>query len=291
MLDTDAAAGPDADASTSDRLRTALDEANIPTLLMVLAQLTGDERWLQEPYRPRRGLPLDDNDSGGLSEELQREIRAAAFDTVVDYRAGRLTPVALTPTQVAEMLEVAMVEEVPREYGALLSEELGLTSRDVAVGEPPAGFRVLIIGAGLSGLCAAVKLRAAGIEYTVIEKDAEVGGTWWENVYPGCGVDTPSHLYSFAFAPNTKWSRYFAKRDEVEDYLVHLADTYDVRENILFDTEVSRARYDEATATWGLSQSLSVMPTARSIARAGARSYPSVTSWERGFIGSVMAQH
>lgn len=251
MSDTFQASSPNATPAVQPaRLRAALEDANIPTLLVVLAHLTADDGWLREPYRPRRGRPLDDNDSAGLSEELQREIRDAAFDAVLAYRGGELTPAELTSEQVAEMLEVALADEVPREYGPLLAEELGLVSRDVEVPEPSSDFRVVVIGAGMSGLCAAIKLRAAGIEYTVIEKDSEVGGTWWENAYPGCGVDTPSHLYSFAFAPNTEWSRYFAKRDEVYGYLSRLADEYRVRDDIQFETEVERAEYDELTAKW-----------------------------------------
>ncbi|MFE2998622.1 flavin-containing monooxygenase [Nocardia sp. NPDC059246] len=242
---------PDAGAAFVDhRLNAALYEANLPTLLTVLAQLTGEERWLGEPYRPRRGRPLDDNDTGGLPEEIQDEIRQAALQAITDYRAGRITPVELTPERVAEMLEVALAEAVPREYGPLLAEEMGLISRDVEVPPAPEGFHVLIIGAGMSGLCAAIKLRQAGVAFTVLEKDSEVGGTWWENTYPGCGVDTPSHLYSFAFAPNTQWSRYFAKRDEVFSYLSGLADEGGVRDSVRFRTEVIRADYDDAAALW-----------------------------------------
>jgi 4-hydroxyacetophenone monooxygenase len=233
-----------------ERLRSALEAANIPALLLVLVQLTGDDRWLAEPYRPRRGRGLDDNDSAGLPGDLRKEVLDAAFDAVVAFRAGRLTPSEQPPERVAEMLASALGEEVPPSYGPLLREELGLSTRDVEVPRPPAGFRVLVIGSGLSGLCAAIKLGAAGVDYTVIEKNAEVGGTWLENTYPGCGVDTPSHLYSFSFAPNTAWSRYFAKRGEVSEYLERLADDYDIRRNVRFRTEVTAAEYDEPTATW-----------------------------------------
>ncbi len=115
---------------------------------------------------------------------------------------------------------------------------------------PPDGFRVIIVGAGMSGICMAVKLEQSGIDYVVLEKDADLGGTWLENVYPGCGVDTPSHFYSFSFAPNAEWSRYFPKRDEVFAYFSKVADDHGVRERIRFRTEVTGADYDEGTATW-----------------------------------------
>ncbi|MEV6985919.1 NAD(P)/FAD-dependent oxidoreductase [Sphaerisporangium sp. NPDC051017] len=231
-------------------LRAALEVANIPTLLLVLTHLTGDRKWLADPYTPRRGKPLSDNDTAGLSEELQTEVRDAAHAAILDDEAGRLVPVDLAPEQVAELLSVALVEEVPAEYGPLLSEEMGLISRDIEIPRAREGFKVVIIGAGLSGLCTAFKLEAAGIDYVILEKDGDLGGTWLENVYPGCGVDTPSHFYAFSFAPNSKWSRYFAKRPEVFAYLSELADRYNVRHRIRFGAEVVRADYDVSSASW-----------------------------------------
>lgn len=239
-------------SSSTEQLAHALEDANIPTLLMVLRHLTGETKWTSAPYRPTRGKPLDDNDSGGLTPELQAEVRAAALDVVLAFREGRIDAVAPTPEQVTEMMSCALDEEVPSEYGELLSEELGFLSRDVEI---PAGavdgdFRAIIIGAGLSGLCMAIKLAAAGVDFVVLEKDDDLGGTWLENVYPGCGVDTPGHLYSFSFAPNPELTRYFAKRDEVRAYLNLLAATYDIRRYIKFSTEVLTARYDDADAKW-----------------------------------------
>jgi 4-hydroxyacetophenone monooxygenase len=236
----------------SEQLRTALDDANIPTLLLVLQHLTGDNKWTSGPYRPLRGKPLDDNDSGGLPPEVQVEVRSAAFDAVVAFREGLLEPVDPTPDEVTRLMSCALAEEVPEEYGELLAEELGLLSRDVAI---PADvvrkdFRVVIIGAGISGLCMAMKLAATGVDFVIVEKDEDLGGTWLENVYPGCGVDTPGHLYTFSFAPNPELTRYFAKRNEVHEYIQRLATEYDLKRYIRFGTEVERARYDAADGMW-----------------------------------------
>lgn len=232
------------------RLRSALEVANIPTLMLVLSHLTGDDRWLGEPYRPRRAEPLSDNDTGGLPEELQREVRDAVCEAILAAeREDRGIP-AIEIERIAGMLSGALGEEVPEAYGELLAEELGLMSRDVALVKPPEGFRVVVIGAGMSGICMAVKLEAAGIDYVVLEKDPDLGGTWLENVYPGCGVDTPSHFYSFSFAPNAEWSRYFPKRDEVWDYFSKVADSYGIHQRIRFSTEVHGAEYDTARSVW-----------------------------------------
>ncbi len=119
----------------------------------------------------------------------------------------------------------------------------------VATVDPDPDFRVLIIGAGISGLCAAVNLGAAGIPYTIVERHHRLGGVWNENKYPGAACDVPSHLYSFSFA-NYDWSRFFASSDEIQSYLEHVADRFDIRRHIRFGTEVTEARYDEAGGEW-----------------------------------------
>src|SRR5260370_17370982 len=79
---------------------------------------------------------------------------------------------------------------------------------------------VLIVGAGFSGLCMAIKLLEAGMKsFLIIEKSDDIGGTWWDNRYPGCACDIPSHLYSFSFAPSTEWTRMYPGQQEIHDYL------------------------------------------------------------------------
>ncbi|RZL24922.1 MAG: NAD(P)/FAD-dependent oxidoreductase [Rhodococcus sp. (in: high G+C Gram-positive bacteria)] len=243
-----------ASATDPEDLEDALTEANIPTLLMVLVHLTGDQRWLLPPYAPQHARGLDDNDSGGLPAHVQAEVRDAALEAVIRYNAGGLTPITPSPDEVARMLGVALAEDVPSNYGELLSEELGVISRDVEMDAvPPATqFEVLVIGSGLSGICAAIKLKAAGIAFTVIEKNDDIGGTWLENTYPGVGVDTPSHLYSFSFAKNSEWTRYFARGGEVFRYLDQLAQQHDLHDHIRFGTEVLRADFDESTGRWNV---------------------------------------
>jgi len=238
-------------SASDDELRAALEEANLPTLLMVLAQLTGDDRWLEGPYRPTRPKGVGDHDSGGFDEALQASIRDDALELLRAWREGRLAVAAPPePERIVRMLAVSTGMPMPADSGGLLAEELGLVSRDVDIPRPPRDFHVLVIGAGFSGMLAAIKLGQAGVSYTVIEKDADVGGTWFENTYPGCGVDTPTHLYSLSFAQRTDWSRYFAKRDELFRYLAELADEYDLRSSIRFETEVTRASWDEERQHW-----------------------------------------
>ena len=236
--------------SDNEQLAAAVAVANIPTLLMVLVQMTGDLGWLESPYRPSRGSGLGDNDDGGLPEPVQKEIRDAALAAILAWRGGKPLAIAEPDAELlVHMLSVSMGEPVPAEYGEFTASQLGerpVSNERIAV---PEGFHVVIIGAGVSGICAAVNLQAAGVPFTIVEKNPTVGGVWRDNHYPGAGVDTPNHLYSYSFAMHD-WSMFFALRDELYGYLDHVADRFDIKQFIRFNTEVRDARYDEATQSW-----------------------------------------
>ena len=226
--------------------------ANIPSLLGVLVQMTGDMKWLEAPYAPRRSHGLDDNDSGGLPRDVQVEIRAAAKAAVIEWRAGR--PLAIpepSPALLARILSVLMAEEVPESYGDILAADMGLRETKRPMIAAPEGFRVIIIGAGVSGICAAINLRNAGIDCHVLEKNEDFGGTWWENRYPGAGVDTPNHIYTYSFAKND-WARYFALQGELLDYFRGVAERFGLRDVTSFGTKVSRVVWDEDAAKWSV---------------------------------------
>jgi cation diffusion facilitator CzcD-associated flavoprotein CzcO len=119
--------------------------------------------------------------------------------------------------------------------------------------DPPDAERhdVLVIGTGFAGLGMAIRLRQAGEEdFVVLEKADSVGGTWRDNTYPGCACDVQSHLYSFSFEPNPRWSRMFASQPEIRGYLERCTEKYGVRPHIRFGSEVTAAHYDEAGERW-----------------------------------------
>ena len=109
----------------------------------------------------------------------------------------------------------------------------------------------VIIGSGFGGLGAAIALRKAGISsFVVLEKADAIGGTWRENTYPGCACDVPSHLYSFSFERNPRWSETYSPQAEIRAYLERCADKYDVRRHVRFGAEAARAELDEASGLW-----------------------------------------
>ena len=229
--------------------------ANVPTLLMVIYQLTGDPRWLQPPFTPTRSRGLSDHDTGGLPESVQEEIRRGAAQAFFDLQEGKAPAIAVpSPEQTAAMLGVCVGEEVDESYGLMFAQEfrrrVGVPERS-GPGEAvvPPGFRALIIGAGVSGIIAAQRLELMGVPYLIVDKHDRPGGNWLDNPYPGAGVDTPSHLYSFSFAPND-WGRHFELRPELQQYFARAHDLVGAGPHTRFGTEVVRAEYDEGRAGW-----------------------------------------
>jgi 4-hydroxyacetophenone monooxygenase len=242
-------------ASQLDWLDPALRIANIPTLACLLVHLTGDQRWIEGKFVPVRTRGLDDNEDGGLPQDVQAEIRDAASQAIRAWFAGKL-PALDHPSDamLCRIMGVSLGEHIPLEYASMIRNELHLpdaTAVDSAVRPEtvPAGFSAIIIGAGISGLCAAVAFRKAGIAFTILERNARPGGVWLENRYPGAACDVPSHLYSFSFAPH-EWSRYFAGSREIQAYLEALATEEGILETIDFGAEVVEARFIEDEKLW-----------------------------------------
>ena len=179
-----------------DWLTAALAAANVPTLACVLVHLTGDRLWIEGRFVPTRLRGMDDNDCGGLPDEVQDEIRSAAEVALRAWFAGQ--PPALPDPAgdlLVEMMSVSLGEQVPVDYAPMIWNDLFVSPTldelrsDVP---PPEGFSVLIIGAGISGLCAAIELAEAGIPSIILERRHELGGVWFDNRYPGAACDVPS---------------------------------------------------------------------------------------------------
>jgi 4-hydroxyacetophenone monooxygenase len=132
---------------------------------------------------------------------------------------------------------------------------MGLVERDAKwTAQPPAeklqDRHVLIVGAGVCAIALGVALNRLGIPYTIVDKEDEIGGTWYVNRYPGCGVDTPNHSYSYSFGPRNRWTRYFSQQQEILDYLKNIADQFGVREHVRLNTRLTSSRWDETTKRW-----------------------------------------
>jgi len=104
-------------------------------------------------------------------------------------------------------------------------------------------LRFIIIGAGMAGLLAGIRVKEKGDSFVIYEKGEKVGGTWRENRYPGLTCDVPAHAYTYSFAPNPEWSQFYAPGPEIQRYFEKIADEYGVRDHIRFNMEVAACRY------------------------------------------------
>jgi len=235
-------------------LSSAIAEGDIRVLLMVLVHMTGDLGWLEPPYKPRRDVRLIPHPQAGLPEAIQDQIRAAVLKL---FANGEPEPAITDPGDelMLRMMRAGLGENVAPEYAPLMREEMGFIPRDArwkttTPAEPLQKDHVLIVGAGVCAIALGVGLGRLGIPYTIVEKNAELGGTWYINRYPGCGVDTPNHSYSFSFGARNQWSRYFAQREELLDYLKKVALEHDVRSHIRFNTKLTSSQWDETERRW-----------------------------------------
>jgi 4-hydroxyacetophenone monooxygenase len=233
-----------------------LEGASIPTLMMSLIHLTGDTSLLRGSIRPK--VVMMGGFQGALSDEEQASVRRMALKALVEYRdRGGTLPPQPSPALVQEMMNFMVGERVGDEYVPMMLEELALDGNDSRAPrwsrEVPAAvrekFHVLVVGAGMSGLLQALRLKEAGIAFTVVEKNDSVGGTWYENRYPGCRVDIANHFYSYSFEPYA-WSEYFSRRDELLAYFRGFVKRHGLEPYIRYNTEVTAARYDESQALW-----------------------------------------
>jgi 4-hydroxyacetophenone monooxygenase len=240
-----------------ETIAAMLEDLSVPTLLASLVHLTGDRSILQGELRPA-GIYLNEV-QGFMTPEDQAAARAFALEKIIEYRdGGCVLPPPPSPEVVREIMEFLVCGPIPDEYIPLMLEELALDGADHrderwADGLDPeskARFSVVVIGAGMSGLLAGIRLGAAGIPYTIIEKNPDVGGTWYENRYPGCRVDVGNHFYSYSFAPDDEWTEFFARQPELQAYFHRCMEDYGVTDHIRFSTEVTSARWDESSATW-----------------------------------------
>jgi 4-hydroxyacetophenone monooxygenase len=241
-----------------ETLRAALLEAHIPSLLPTLAHITGDLSVL------RADLRVDPTTvtmpQGGLSAAQLGIARELAHEVLVRFRdSGRAVAAYPKPGDLRTILEFMAGGYPIDNYLPMMKEELALTGEDnravpwhkedVA---PDREFVVAVIGAGMSGIVAAYRLRQAGVPFVVFEKNPDVGGTWYENTYPGCRVDIANHYYSYSFAQRDDWPQYFSPQSELHRYFHDCVDAFGIGPSIQFGSEVSSVEFDDDTGRWTL---------------------------------------
>jgi 4-hydroxyacetophenone monooxygenase len=246
-------ASPDA-TPDPERVEAAFAVADVHPLLCAVAHVTGDLSVLRPGFAPDQTQLLVPGRGLGPEQEAEaRQLAATAFLAHVEGAEERPPG----GEALRRLFGFLCGEGVAQQWETFLTEELALEGSDPrapswSVRDTGGRFRCAVIGAGASGLAAAHRMRQAGVEVTIYEKNADVGGTWLENVYPGCRVDVPNQLYSFSFAQTNDWVSRFSAQPDLLAYLQGVAKELGLGECIRFSTEVTEARFDDDAGTWAL---------------------------------------
>jgi len=233
----------------------ALSKADMNALRIALYQQTGDPELaaMKVPLAGKAGNPYK---IFRVSPEDQEVLIKKAFD----YLSSQNRPLNMNPDreEVRALLELFEGQEIDKSTAQAGYEELAFggfkraaqwPTKD-AIAKMPDGFKVLIIGAGFSSIVCAIQLDILGIEYRIIERQPNFGGTWCWNTYPDARVDITSFLYNYTFEVDYPWVHTFAPREELEDYIAYIVDKFDLRKHAQFNTKVTQAKWNESTAKW-----------------------------------------
>jgi 4-hydroxyacetophenone monooxygenase len=236
-----------------EQLADALLDVSIPTLMLSLVPMSGNPELIRGALKPA-GLFLNEV-QGYMSEEDKAAARSLALGVIADYRdRGCPEPDPVGPELLKEMMEWLVCEPVPDEYVPMLLEEMELDGVDhraePSLAGPARDFGVVVIGCGESGLLAGIRLKEAGIPFTILERQAGVGGTWYQNTYPGARVDVGNHFYCYSFEPTDQWTHFFAEQPELQAYFEDVMNRHDIARHVRWETEVTDATWNDATATW-----------------------------------------
>ena len=233
----------------------ALLDVSIPTLMVSMVHMANDPEIIRGRLKPE-GLFLNEV-QGYMSEDAKAEVRALALEVIRDYRdRGCPEPEPISAELLHEMMAWLVCEEVPSEYVPMLLEEMELDGTDARQVNVPldaaaaAAFPVVVIGCGQSGLLAGIRLKEAGIPFTIVEKNPGVGGTWWENSYPGARVDVGNHFYCYSFESSDQWTEFFAQQPELQAYFEGVMSKHAIEPHVRWNTEVLGAAWDDESATW-----------------------------------------
>ena len=233
-------------------LESALDSASFPVVAALLVHFTGDISILEKLPRPNQAVLGEIQ--GFLSEDDKQTIKKIALKEISKFFSNHEVNDIYVPSneELNKMMSFIVGENVSPDYIPMMLRDLNITSQDLKLSSVTSkpSLEVLIIGAGMSGILAAIKLAERGIKFKIYEKNINLGGTWFENRYPGARVDIANHFYSYSFEENHQWSEHFSQQPELLDYFKRCFDKYDIQKNTYFETQVTDMKFDDETKMW-----------------------------------------
>jgi 4-hydroxyacetophenone monooxygenase len=238
-------------------IEAAVRDADLPALLACLAMLTQDPAFLADELKPPSpSMTARIAPQGGMSPQAQARARELAAQALIRYRDAGCPALVPPPQEWQDRVVRFLIRPGHDDHMDLLRHEVNIPDDRGAPGwhvsEFPhaAGTKVAVIGTGFGGIAAAYRLKQAGIDITVFEKNAEIGGVWWENTYPGCRLDTPNFAYSLSFAQKLDWTQQFSQQPEILRYMQDVVRRSGIRPHIRLNTEVEKLEFDEARSAW-----------------------------------------
>ena len=234
-------------------VRTALGAADVNVLRVALYQQTGDT-WLAEVPVQRQKIPGSPYEIYSVPKEYHEKIVNAAVVYVLDPDAP--VNLSLSQDEVRHLAEIFEGEQVNDSVAGFVYEEMAFdgfkrfAKWSSATPDIPDDFSVLIIGAGFSSVICAIQLDQLGIDYRIIERQQDWGGTWCLNSYPDARVDITNFIYSYTLEPDYPWDHAFAPRDELLKYINYMVDKYDLRSRAVFNTKITAAEWDSSSDQW-----------------------------------------
>ena len=239
-----------------ESIRQALNSASVPALMSAMMLIDGDFSRLNGLIKPGQGMlgevqgfmPIDD----------QEKIRAEALKVIKNYQGNQFSLPALPNADTLHQLMCFTAgQELPKDSSKMMLEELALENADPRkvcldpqLNEPLSEHAVVVIGGGMSGILAAIRLQQNNIPYILLEKNADKGGTWYENSYPGARVDIPAQIYCYSFEPSNDWQQFYPLQKELKTYFDHCVEKYQLQSSIYYNTEATALDWVEGQNRW-----------------------------------------
>jgi len=235
-------------------LERALESASFPVVAALLVHFTGDISILDKLPKPNQVILGETQ--GFLADKDKQIIKDIALKEIIRFFSNSKVDDIYIPsyTELNKMMNFIVGEEVSSDYIPMMLSDLNITTQSSKPNfiKAKSNLEVLIIGAGMSGILAAIKLAEIGVQYKIYEKNNDLGGTWYENQYPGSRVDIANHFYSYSFEENHQWSEHFSRQPELLDYFKNCFHKYDIQKHTYFETQVTDMKFDELTQEWSV---------------------------------------
>ncbi|WP_164857376.1 flavin-containing monooxygenase [Sphingomonas crocodyli] len=249
------------DQPAAATLHSAVAALDPIVALLALVHLTGDRTLLRTLGGEFDGVPRGGAQSSfnprdtGKPKELDPAVDADIRARLIAAMESNPNPIITQPDRALfqQMADFCIGMPLKPDATAMGREQAGF-SRDEGAAEakrvPPEGFKVFVLGGGMAGLIAGIKLKAAGFDFQIAERWDAIGGTWMVNRYPHVAVDTPSVQYSLSFEQNASWTKYYPRGPEYRAYLDRVADKYQIRDKIAFNTTMTGCHWDDDRNLW-----------------------------------------